>query len=188
MNETSSPTFLLLTLFCLLGDLSENDTNINRFTLLKEILKQSEQKPPIKKKSVISLPTPDATLFSLREEVLQQTNLQRKKQKLPPLQFREDLNQIANAKAVDIAVKKYFSHISPTYGSPFNLLRQLGIPYHYAGENIAKGQLSAEEVLHDWMASSGHRKNILSRYYTRIGIGVYPINPTNFVWTQLFWG
>ena len=59
--------------------------------------------------------------------------------------------------------KRYFSHTSPTYGSPFDMMKSYGINYRAAGENIAKGQTSAEQVMNAWMNSSGHRANILKR-------------------------
>ena len=79
----------------------------------------------------------------------------------------------------------YFSHTSPTYGSPFDMMKQFGISYRAAAENIAMGQRTPEEVVNAWMNSDGHRKNILSSSYTHIGIGY--MENGNY-WTQMFIG
>ena len=72
----------------------------------------------------------------------------------------------------DMIDKKYFSHTSPTYGSPFDMMQSFGLKFSAAGENIAYGQKTAAEVMNTWMNSAGHRANILSEAYTQIGIGV----------------
>jgi uncharacterized protein YkwD len=79
--------------------------------------------------------------------------------------------------------KKYFDHNSPTYGSPFDQMKQFGYSYSYAGENIAMGQRSPQEVMKAWMNSAGHRANILSPNFTEIGIGYY--SDGNY-WVQQF--
>ena len=77
----------------------------------------------------------------------------------------------------------YFSHASPTYGSPFDMMRDQGVSYRSAGENIAKGQRTPQEVVQAWMNSEGHRRNILSSDYTHIGVGY---DPNGHHWTQMF--
>ena len=62
--------------------------------------------------------------------------------------------------------KNYFDHTSPTYGSPFDMMKKFGISYRTAGENIAKGQRTPQEVMNSWMNSSGHRANILNSSFT----------------------
>ena len=66
----------------------------------------------------------------------------------------------------------YFSHTSPTYGSPFDMMRDQGVSYKSAGENIAQGQRTPQEVVQAWMNSEGHRRNILNSNYTHIGVGM----------------
>ena len=88
-------------------------------------------------------------------------------------------------KAEDMAKKGYFSHTSPTYGSAFDMMKKYGVSYRTAGENIAKGQKTAESVMKGWMNSSGHRANILNPSYTQIGVG-YVAN--GHYWTQMFIG
>ncbi len=188
MKEQSDPISLLFSLFFLLDRSTPGEKPVGKLAQLWSLFEVETPATAAKKAPIISLPVADSSLFPLCRDVLRLSNEERAKRKLQPLLFREDLNEVANAKAVDIAVKKYFSHRSPTYGSPFDFLKRLGISYRYAGENLAKGQSSAQEVVKDWMRSPGHRKNILFKDYSHIGIGVYPINQTSFVWTQLFWG
>ncbi len=80
---------------------------------------------------------------------------------------------------------QYFSHDSPTYGSPFDMMEEYGVSYRTAGENIAKGQSSAEEVVDGWMNSPGHRENMLSDDFTHIGVGYVE---EEHIWTQQFIG
>ena len=77
----------------------------------------------------------------------------------------------------------YFSHTSPTYGSPFDMMRDFGVSYKSAGENIAMGQTTAEQVVDAWMNSEGHRKNILNANYTHIGVG---FSKGGNYWSQMF--
>ncbi|GIP15728.1 hypothetical protein J40TS1_13700 [Paenibacillus montaniterrae] len=93
------------------------------------------------------------------------------------------LNEVATEKARDMDVNNYFSHTSPTYGSPFDMLATYGVSYRTAGENIASGQRTAEQVMNDWMNSSGHRANILNSSYSKLGVGY-----VNGKWVQLFIG
>ena len=89
----------------------------------------------------------------------------------------------AREKSIDMQKNNYFSHTSPTFGSPFDRLKALNIQYRTAGENIAKGQRSASEVVTAWMNSEGHRANILNESYTHIGVGFVQ---DGYIWTQQF--
>ena len=120
------------------------------------------------------------------QQVLKLVNQERSKQGLNPLTLSEKLTSIANTKAQDMADKNYFSHQSPTYGSPFDMLKQFGVSYTSAGENIAAGQKSAEQVMNDWMNSSGHRANILNKDYTQLGVGYTEGGNYGTEWVQLF--
>lgn len=119
------------------------------------------------------------------QQVIDLTNEQRRKNGLPALQADTKLNSVAQMKSVDMQQKGYFSHTSPTYGSPFDMMRDQGVSYRTAGENIAQGQRTPQEVVNAWMNSEGHRKNILSRNFTHIGVG-YETNGNH--WTQMFIG
>ena len=122
------------------------------------------------------------------QAVLRLVNAERSKNGLSSLTLSSKLTAVANEKARDMAENNYFSHESPTYGSPFQMLQQYGISYKSAGENIAAGQRSPEEVMNSWMNSSGHRANILNSSYTEIGIGYYAGGSYGTEWVQLFTG
>jgi len=122
------------------------------------------------------------------EQVLQLVNNERAKHGLQPLKMSEELRSIANLKSRDMADKKYFDHTSPTYGTPFQMLQDFGVHYTSAGENIAAGQRTPEEVMNSWMNSSGHRANILNKNFDTIGIGLYQGGSYGTYWTQLFTG
>lgn len=119
-------------------------------------------------------------------EILKLVNQERQKAGVPALSLSDKLTKVANTKAKDMADKNYFSHDSPTYGSPFQMLQQFGVSYSYAGENIAAGQKTAAEVMDSWMNSSGHRANILNKNYTQLGVGFYLGGQYDTEWVQLF--
>lgn len=121
----------------------------------------------------------------MAQQVIDLTNAQRKQRGLPALQADTKLSNVAQTKSDDMQKSGYFSHTSPTYGSPFDMMRDFGITYRTAGENIAQGQRSAQEVVNAWMNSEGHRKNILSKDFTHIGVGY---DATGKHWTQMFVG
>ncbi|MGJ9384475.1 CAP domain-containing protein [Salipaludibacillus sp. CF4.18] len=116
-------------------------------------------------------------------EVVRLVNVERENRGLKPLSIRTELQNVAEAKSRDMINNNYFSHTSPTHGSPFEMLDAYGVQYRTAGENIAKGQRTPEAVVNAWMNSAGHRKNILSTSFTHIGVGYY-----KNAWTQLFTG
>ncbi|WIF96142.1 SafA/ExsA family spore coat assembly protein [Caminicella sporogenes] len=126
------------------------------------------------------------TIKNIEQEVIKLTNLERQKYGLSPLKHNWELSRVARYKSEDMKNKGYFSHISPTYGSPFEMMKAFNINYRAAGENIAKGQRSAQEVVNAWMHSSGHRANILNKNFTEIGVG-YAIDSKGVrYWTQMF--
>lgn len=130
--------------------------------------------------------TAESTILSEYElEVVELTNVERQKHGLAPLQIDEALSKVARVKSEDMAKQNYFSHNSPTYGSPFDMMKQFGISYRTAGENIAMGQRSPQEVVNAWMNSEGHRANILNSNFTHIGVG--HASNGNY-WTQQFIG
>lgn len=119
-------------------------------------------------------------------EVLRLVNAERKKQGLKELVLNHTLNGIATKKAEDMRDNNYFSHQSQRYGSPFEMLQSFGVNYQSAGENIAGGQQSAQQVMNDWMNSSGHRANILNKNYTELGVGYVEGGSLGTYWVQLF--
>lgn len=126
-----------------------------------------------------------SSVSSIELEVVRLVNIERQKAGLAPLQHSNELSRVARAKSQDMANKNYFSHNSPTYGDPFAMMRSFGIQYKLAGENIAKGHLSAASVMNGWMNSTGHRDNILNPSFGTIGVGYVNINGITY-WTQMF--
>lgn len=123
---------------------------------------------------------------SIEQQVVDLTNAERQKNGLPPLKHNWQLSRVARYKSEDMATNNYFSHTSPTYGSPFDMMRNFNIKFSTAGENIAYGQRTAQEVVIGWMNSPGHRANILNSSFTEIGVG-YATNANGRpYWTQMF--
>src|SRR5690606_14658554 len=120
---------------------------------------------------------------AIEQEVVRLVNVERANAGLPALKSDWELARVAEHKSQDMADKNYFSHTSPTYGSPFNMMKNYGINYKSAGENIAQGQKTAAQVVNAWMNSEGHRANILNKNYTHIGVGY--VSNGNY-WTQMF--
>lgn len=130
--------------------------------------------------------TEQADVAGIRQEeqrVIELTNQHRVENGLSELQADEELTGVARKKSTDMQQNNYFSHTSPTYGSPFDMIRDFRISYSSAGENIAQGQQTPEQVVQAWMDSPGHRENILNGTYTHIGVGY---DPNGNHWTQLF--
>jgi uncharacterized YkwD family protein/spore coat assembly protein SafA len=123
---------------------------------------------------------------SLESEVVKLVNVERSKQGLQPLKENWQLSRVARYKSADMAAKNYFSHTSPTYGSPFRMMESFGIKYSSAGENIAYGQKTPQQVMTAWMNSPGHRSNIMSPSYTQIGVGYATNKSGTPYWTQMF--
>ncbi|HEO8421200.1 CAP domain-containing protein [Niallia sp. FSL W8-0635] len=126
-----------------------------------------------------------STVSAFEKEVVELTNKERAKNGLKALTLDSELSKVAKVKSQDMSTNNYFDHTSPTYGSPFDMMKQFGITYNAAGENIAKGQKTPEEVVNAWMNSEGHRANILSDKFTHIGVGY--VENGNY-WTQQFIG
>ncbi|MDY0395785.1 CAP domain-containing protein [Virgibacillus halophilus] len=124
-------------------------------------------------------------LSDYEQQVVDLTNQERAKEGLKPLKADVELSKVAREKSHDMAVNGYFSHNSPTYGSPFDMMKSWGISYNTAGENIAKGQKTPQEVVNAWMNSEGHRANIMNPKFTKIGVGY---SSQGNIWTQQFIG
>lgn len=123
---------------------------------------------------------------AIEREVVRLVNVERQKNGLSPLELDVELSNVARTKSKDMATNNYFSHTSPTYGSPFEMMKQFGINYSAAGENIAMGQSTAASVVNAWMNSEGHRANILNANFTKIGVGYYKGSNGSPYWTQMF--
>lgn len=121
------------------------------------------------------------------KELLSLINAQRKAYGLPELSFNSELQRVAKAKAQDLVANNYFSHTSPTYGSPFDMMKSFGITYKTAGENIA-GNSSLTGAVDAWMNSTGHRENILNNAYNYTGIGIVDSPKYGKIMVQMFIG
>ena len=145
--------------------------------------KPAEQKPA-EQKPAEQKPAEEAkSLSEFEQRVVELTNAERAKQGLPALKIDTELSKVARIKSEDMQKNNYFDHNSPTYGSPFDMMKKFGISYTSAGENIAQGQRTPEEVVQAWMNSAGHRANILNNGFTHIGVGY--VESGNY-WTQQF--
>lgn len=132
---------------------------------------------------IINLPSRDTTADEYEREVVRLVNKERTQRGLTPLTYDWQLSRVARYKSQDMSDKGYFSHNSPTYGTPFEMMKSFGISYRSAGENIARGQKTPEQVVKAWMGSQGHRANILNKSFTKIGVGY---ETKGNYWTQMF--
>lgn len=134
---------------------------------------------------IINVPIPDSSITSYEKQVINLVNNIRAKNGLRRLTSNWQLSRVARYKSQDMHDRRYFSHNSPTYGSPFDMISAFNISYRTAGENIAKGYRSPQAVVDGWMNSPGHRANILNASYTQIGVGFVS---DGYYWTQMFIG
>ena len=116
-------------------------------------------------------------------QVVALVNAERTKQGLSALTIDTKVQQAALVRAKESA--QSFSHTRPNGSSFSTALTEAGVSYRTAGENIAYGQSTPQQVMNAWMNSSGHRANILNANYTTIGVGYTVINGTVY-WAQLF--
>lgn len=131
-----------------------------------------------------SAQSPDETE---KDVILRLINEERKKTGRPLLTVDSTLEKAAQTKADDMVKNNYFSHTSPTYGSPFKMIQDFGISYKAAGENIA-GNPSIEAAVESWLKSDEHKKNILSNAYNYIGIGVANSKTYGYIIVLMFIG
>ncbi|KUK81563.1 MAG: Sporulation uncharacterized protein YkwD [Pelotomaculum thermopropionicum] len=132
-------------------------------------------------------PEPDTGLNADEQKMLDLVNRERINAGLSPLEIDLSLVKLSRMKAQDMIDQGYFSHNSPTYGSPFDMMRTYGIQYRYAGENLA-GAPTVYRAHNSLMNSSGHRANILGRNFTGVGIGIVNGGPYGKIFVQLFTG
>jgi uncharacterized YkwD family protein/spore coat assembly protein SafA len=136
----------------------------------------------------LNIPLGDPAVKNIENEVLSLVNKERAAAGVAPLRLDWELSRVARTKSLDMLKAGYFSHQSPTYGSPFDMMRAYGIKYKTAGENIAAGQRSPSSVMSSWMNSAGHRKNILNPAFTHLGVGYAEGGGQSPYWTQMFIG
>ena len=127
------------------------------------------------------------TLNQYEQEVVQLVNQERAKHNLKPLQVDNALSYTSRVKSQDMRDNNYFSHNSPKYGPPKQMVDDFGIPYQRGvAENIGVGYKTPAEVVKGWMESSGHRANILNDKMTHIGVGYVSGGKHRTYWTQQF--
>ncbi|KHF40623.1 CAP domain-containing protein [Halalkalibacter okhensis] len=119
------------------------------------------------------------------QQMVDLVNQERADRGLAPLEINEQLTEVARVKAQDMIDHQYFSHQSPTYGSPFDMLNQFDVSYRTAGENLA-GNQTVEAAHQSLMNSDGHRANILNAEYGEVGIGIIDGGPYGKMFVQLF--
>jgi uncharacterized YkwD family protein/spore coat assembly protein SafA len=122
----------------------------------------------------------------IEKQVITLTNLERQYAGLPPLKINWELSRVARYKSKDMKELNYFSHDSPTYGSPFTMINNFKISFRTAAENLAAGQRTPKEVVNAWMNSPGHRANILKKEVSEIGVGYVNGGEYGHYWTQMF--
>ena len=131
--------------------------------------------------------TTNPNLNSNEKEVFDLINKERAANGLKALEIDYEVQRVARIKAQDMVDSGYFAHESPTYGTPFNMLKNFGVFYRTAGENIA-GNPSNSGAVTAWMNSSGHRANILNSSFNYTGIGVVNSNKYGKIYVQMFIG
>ena len=114
-------------------------------------------------------------------------NKQRTNNGLSALKEDAEVQKVARIKAQDMVSNNYFAHESPTYGTPFQMLKNFNISYKTAGENIAANSSNSSAVT-AWMNSSGHKANILNSNFNYTGIGVVSSNKYGKIYVQMFIG
>ena len=131
--------------------------------------------------------TETSNMNSDEKEVFDLINKQRTNNGLAALKNDSEVQRVARIKAQDMVDNNYFSHTSPTYGSPFYMLKSFKISYNTVGENIA-GNSSNSSAVTAWMNSSGHKANILNSNFNYTGIGVVSSPKYGKMYVQLFIG
>ena len=131
--------------------------------------------------------TPSSEENDFEQQVLDLVNQERQKAGLAPLSWNSDLANVARAHSKDMSVRNFMSHTNPDGLSPFDRIKNAGISYRSAAENIAAGQATPQSVMQGWMNSAGHKANILNPDLKEIGVGYF--NSTTgykHYWTQVF--
>jgi uncharacterized protein YkwD len=124
----------------------------------------------------------------LEAEIAGRVNAVRNEHGRAPLRWNPDLAALAREHSRDMGREGFFSHEDPAGGSAADRVRAAGLGYRVLGENLARSRNApdpAEAAVQGWMASEGHRENILDEAFTETGVGVWRDGETVYV-TQLF--
>jgi uncharacterized protein YkwD len=114
-------------------------------------------------------------------EILFNVNKDRELRGLGVLDLNPQLNLAAYAKAQDMVMNNYFAHESPDGTTPWQWIKSLGYEYEFAGENLALGYNDSSDLQESWMSSPTHRANILSPYYSEMGLAIVSHRNTNVI-------
>lgn len=150
-------------------------------------IKKSTVVPYIEGKDISSNSVLKESLSSQEAMMLSLINEARSKAGLKPLKLDLRLCQLARLKSQDLIQYNYFSHYSPSFGNPFEMLSQHNISYVFAGENLA-GNRDVKKAHQELMNSDTHRQNILHPAFTHVGIGAVKGGPYGYIYTQLYIG
>ena len=164
----------------------QNDNDVIGTVHSDYITPTEEQKASVSNIEVIEETSAEA-ITTEEDLILSLINTEREKNNLIKLEIDPELQNLARLKANDIIENNYFSHISPTYGTPFEMLKNNNIKYKTASENIA-GNSSLENAVSSWMNSESHKENILSNLYNYTGIAVVDSIAYGKIIVQLFIG
>jgi len=146
-------------------------------SIISSSVKPSTQKP--------AASTSESNMSENEKVIFNLINNARVKAGISKLTTDDNVFKVARLKAQDMVKGSYFSHTSPTYGGPFQMLKTYGISYKVAGENIA-GNPSLEAAVNAWLNSETHKQNILSNSYNYIGIGVEKSETYGYIITAMF--
>jgi uncharacterized protein YkwD len=161
-----------------------NKPETNKPETNKPETNKPETNKPETEKPEINVPEINTPAESYATELLALVNQARKQQGLSALTLDSSLSAVAQAHSDDMAKNNFFSHTNLKGQSPFDRLKNAGVNYQTAGENIAMGQKNAQEVFSSWMNSQGHRANILNASFNKMGVGLS--NSSSKYWTQIF--
>lgn len=152
----------------------------------KYITPVEESKSAVTNTEVIE-ETPEIQLTSDESELISLINSERNKNNLKALEIDKELQNIARLKAQDLVENNYFSHTSPIYGTPFEMLKKHNISYKTASENIA-GNSSISGAFNSWIQSDSHKQNILNNNYNYTGLAVVDSIAYGKIIVELFVG
>lgn len=141
-----------------------------------------ETKPAKEKETTEKVDTFSPNKYA--DEVLRLVNIERSKAGLPAFTTAPALREAANIRAKEIEI--LFDHKRPDGSQCYTALKECGVSYSAAGENIASGHTSPEHVVNGWMNSPGHKENILRDFFGKMGVGVHKTEDGSLTWVQLF--
>ncbi|MBR1735482.1 MAG: hypothetical protein IJ736_00495 [Firmicutes bacterium] len=132
--------------------------------------------------------TKGSSISELEKQVFELVNEERAKNGLPELEWSDELADFAREHSEDMVRRNYFGHTDPDGVTFVDRINSAGIRYTHCAENVAAGSETAEGVMNQWLGSSGHRANIMSRDVQYLGVGLcYDSSSAyGYYWTQCF--